>query len=64
VASSRLEIAADDDAARAKFEKAYGVEIDGKPGLDNIEMLHAIEEGVLERKISCTTKKSRLDKMS
>ncbi len=34
-----------DDAARAKFEKAYGVEIDGKPGLDNIEMLHAIEEG-------------------
>ncbi|SLB11689.1 formate dehydrogenase alpha subunit [Mycobacteroides abscessus subsp. massiliense] len=34
-----------DNAARAKFEKAYGVEIDGKPGLDNIEMLHAIEEG-------------------
>ncbi|OQC79706.1 formate dehydrogenase subunit alpha [Bacillus velezensis] len=34
-----------DDAARAKFEKAYGVEIDGKPGLDNIEMLHAIEQG-------------------
>nr|WP_269677315.1 formate dehydrogenase subunit alpha [Bacillus velezensis] len=34
-----------DDEARAKFEKAYGVEIDGKPGLDNIEMLHAIEEG-------------------
>ncbi|MGD2434805.1 formate dehydrogenase subunit alpha [Bacillus velezensis] len=34
-----------DDAARTKFEKAYGVEIDGKPGLDNIEMLHAIEEG-------------------
>lgn len=34
-----------DDAARAKFEIAYGVEIDGKPGLDNIEMLHAIEEG-------------------
>ncbi|MES5396818.1 formate dehydrogenase subunit alpha [Bacillus amyloliquefaciens] len=34
-----------DDAARAKFEKAYGVKIDGKPGLDNIEMLHAIEEG-------------------
>ncbi|AOC91851.1 formate dehydrogenase subunit alpha [Bacillus amyloliquefaciens] len=34
-----------DDAARAKFEKAYGVKIEGKPGLDNIEMLHAIEEG-------------------
>lgn len=37
-----------DDAARAKFEKAYGVEIDGKPGLDNIEMLHAIEEGSMK----------------
>ncbi|MEW4022318.1 formate dehydrogenase subunit alpha [Bacillus sp. YAF8] len=37
-----------DDAARAKFEKAYGVEIDGKPGLDNIEMLHAIEEGKMK----------------
>ncbi|MGG2200015.1 formate dehydrogenase subunit alpha [Paenibacillus validus] len=34
-----------DDAARAKFEQAYGVKIDGKPGLDNIQMLHAIEEG-------------------
>ncbi len=37
-----------DDEARAKFEKAYGVEIDGKPGLDNIEMLHAIEEGKMK----------------
>ncbi|MEH6948387.1 formate dehydrogenase subunit alpha [Bacillus sp. JJ634] len=37
-----------DDAARAKFEKAYGVEIDGKPGLDNIQMLHAIEEGKMK----------------
>lgn len=34
-----------DDEARAKFEEAYGVTIDGKPGLDNIEMLHSIEEG-------------------
>ncbi|MEK4875022.1 formate dehydrogenase subunit alpha [Bacillus sp. FSL W8-0102] len=37
-----------DDVARAKFEKAYGVKIDGKPGLDNIQMLHAIEEGKLK----------------
>ncbi|PLT35531.1 formate dehydrogenase subunit alpha [Bacillus sp. V5-8f] len=34
-----------DDVARAKFEKAYGVTIDGTPGLDNIQMLHAIDEG-------------------
>jgi formate dehydrogenase major subunit len=34
-----------DDAARAKFEKAYGVPIDSAPGLNNIEMLHSIEEG-------------------
>ncbi|MBT2574314.1 formate dehydrogenase subunit alpha [Bacillus sp. ISL-51] len=37
-----------DDEARAKFEEAYGVDIDGKPGLDNIEMLHAIEEGKMK----------------
>ncbi|MDQ0242643.1 formate dehydrogenase major subunit [Bacillus fengqiuensis] len=37
-----------DDEARAKFEKAYGVEIDGKPGLDNIQMLHAIDEGKMK----------------
>ena len=29
-----------DDAAREKFERAYGVEIGDKPGLDNIQMLH------------------------
>ncbi|MCM3023104.1 formate dehydrogenase subunit alpha [Heyndrickxia ginsengihumi] len=34
-----------DDEARAKFEKAYGVKIDSKPGLNNIEMLHAIAKG-------------------
>ncbi|MBN6888486.1 formate dehydrogenase major subunit [Cytobacillus horneckiae] len=34
-----------DDVARAKFEKAYGVKIDGKPGMDNIQMLEAIEKG-------------------
>ncbi|USK68073.1 formate dehydrogenase subunit alpha [Peribacillus frigoritolerans] len=34
-----------DDVARAKFEKAYGVKIDGQPGLNNIEMLKAIEKG-------------------
>lgn len=33
-----------DDAARAKFEKAYGVTISNKPGLTNIEMLEAVEK--------------------
>ncbi|WP_027416985.1 formate dehydrogenase subunit alpha [Aneurinibacillus terranovensis] len=37
-----------DDAARAKFEKAYGINIDGKPGKDNIQMLHAIEQGEIK----------------
>ncbi|MCC2116744.1 formate dehydrogenase subunit alpha [Bacillus halotolerans] len=37
-----------DDEARTKFEKAYGVEIEGKPGLDNIQMLHSIEEGKMK----------------
>lgn len=37
-----------DDVARAKFEKAYGVKIDSKPGLDNIQMLHSIEEGKMK----------------
>ncbi|PZE21881.1 formate dehydrogenase subunit alpha [Paenibacillus xerothermodurans] len=37
-----------DDVARAKFEKAYGVKIDSKPGRDNIQMLHAIEEGEMK----------------
>lgn len=37
-----------DDVARAKFEKAYGVKIDNKPGLDNIEMLKAIDEGKMK----------------
>ncbi|MCY8426456.1 formate dehydrogenase subunit alpha [Bacillus vallismortis] len=37
-----------DDNARAKFEEAYGIEIDGKPGLDNIQMLHSIEEGKMK----------------
>jgi len=37
-----------DDAARQKFEQAYGVEIDNKPGLDNIQMLHSIDEGVMK----------------
>lgn len=34
-----------DDLARQKFEKAYGVKIDNKPGLDNIQMLHSIDDG-------------------
>ena len=33
-----------DEKARQKFEKAYGVKIDSKPGLDNIQMLHAVED--------------------
>jgi formate dehydrogenase major subunit len=37
-----------DDVARAKFEKAYGVRIDGKPGLDNIQMIEAAEQGKLK----------------
>jgi len=37
-----------DDTARRKFENEYGVTIAGKPGLDNIQMLEAIEEGKLK----------------
>lgn len=37
-----------DDEARQKFEKAYGVEIDSKPGMDNIQMLHAVDEGIMK----------------
>ncbi len=37
-----------DDTARRKFEEAYGVKIEGKPGLDNIQMLHSIEEGIMK----------------
>ncbi len=37
-----------DDAARAKFEEAYGVEIDAKPGLDNIQMLASIDKGEMK----------------
>ncbi|MDR7316462.1 formate dehydrogenase subunit alpha [Brevibacillus nitrificans] len=37
-----------DAAARAKFEKAYGVTISGQPGLTNIEMLEAVERGELK----------------
>lgn len=38
----------EDDAAREKFEKAYGVKISNKPGLNNIEMLHEIAAGQLK----------------
>ncbi|MEK4030598.1 formate dehydrogenase subunit alpha [Pseudobacillus sp. FSL P4-0506] len=34
-----------DDAAREKFEKAYGVKISAVPGLDNIHMLKSVEAG-------------------
>ncbi|MGG1401221.1 formate dehydrogenase subunit alpha [Bacillus salipaludis] len=34
-----------DEAARTKFEKAYGVMIDGLPGLDSIQMLKAVKQG-------------------
>lgn len=37
-----------DDKARAKFEKAYGVTIPAESGLDNIEMLGAIDKGELK----------------
>ncbi|WP_342512952.1 formate dehydrogenase subunit alpha [Sporosarcina sp. FSL K6-1522] len=37
-----------DDVAREKFAKAYGVEISGKPGLDNIHMLKSVDEGVMK----------------
>jgi formate dehydrogenase major subunit len=36
------------DEIRAKFEKAYGVTISGTPGLDNIQMLEAIDHGDLK----------------
>ena len=36
------------DDIRAKFEKAYDVDISPKPGLDNIEMLAAIDKGDLK----------------
>ncbi len=37
-----------DDHARAKFEKAYGIPIHDKPGLDNIQMLKAIDAGLMK----------------
>ena len=33
---------------RVKFETAYGVKIDSEPCLNNIEMLHAIDEGKMK----------------
>ncbi|GAA3330407.1 hypothetical protein GCM10020331_082830 [Ectobacillus funiculus] len=36
------------DEIRAKFEKAYGVTLPAQPGLDNIEMLEAIDKGKLK----------------
>ncbi|KXH81875.1 formate dehydrogenase subunit alpha [Sporosarcina sp. HYO08] len=36
------------DAAREKFERAYGVKIEGKPGLDNIQMLQAVDQGIMK----------------
>lgn len=37
-----------DDKARQKFEKAYGVKIHDKPGLDNIQMLHSVDAGIMK----------------
>ncbi|SFD54394.1 formate dehydrogenase major subunit [Bacillus sp. OV194] len=37
-----------DDAARAKFEEAYGVSISPKAGFTNIEMLQEVEKGNLK----------------
>ncbi|WP_442870424.1 formate dehydrogenase subunit alpha [Aneurinibacillus sp. Ricciae_BoGa-3] len=36
------------DEIRSKFEEAYGVQISGTPGLDNIQMLEAIDRGELK----------------
>lgn len=36
-----------DDEARQKFEKAYGVKIDDKPGMDNIQMLQAVDADIM-----------------
>ena len=36
------------DMEREKFELAYGVKINSEPGLNNIEMLHAIDEGKMK----------------
>ncbi|GGE12110.1 formate dehydrogenase subunit alpha [Marinithermofilum abyssi] len=36
------------DEDREKFEQAYGASIPAQPGLDNIQMLEAIEEGKLK----------------
>jgi formate dehydrogenase major subunit len=38
----------DDPAIRAKFEKAWGVTLPAKPGLDNHQMIDAIHEGKLK----------------
>ncbi|MCP2034224.1 formate dehydrogenase major subunit [Planomicrobium sp. HSC-17F08] len=37
-----------DDAARAKFEQAYGVKISDKPGFDNVSMLRAVDDGIMK----------------
>lgn len=37
-----------DDEARKKFEKAYDVSISGEVGLDNIQMLEKIDEGIMK----------------
>lgn len=36
------------DEARGRFEQAYGVKISPKPGMDNIQMLDAVERGELK----------------
>src|SRR5699024_4839648 len=37
-----------DDEAREKFAEAYGVHIDGEAGMDNIQMLEAIDKNILK----------------
>ncbi|MFD1928562.1 formate dehydrogenase subunit alpha [Sporosarcina siberiensis] len=37
-----------DDDARQKFERAYGVEIDNKPGMDSVEMIRAADKGIMK----------------
>lgn len=37
-----------DDNARQKFETAYQVKINDKPGMDNIQMLEAVDQGIMK----------------
>ncbi|MDB4867410.1 MAG: oxidoreductase [Cohnella sp.] len=40
--------AVQDESVRARYEKAWGVELPGKPGLNNHQMVEAIDDGKLK----------------